>query len=348
MLAAAHGILHWMGEAFDPQLAGYSATVTLRHESTPSCHGRTVEVRGIKMSLLDAGHEIAVRSRLPNGTTMFTGDDYHYVDLIAGDGQRHSDALLGAFAAVAPNASAAIQALDADDPERYHRILGPTEALARHIFAAPTFYYKTGVAFLAWLNGHQPAFAMVGVALPAQTAHRQPGRWPTGQVPWRSMTSQRRGNAYCPARDYEGRAGECRDRPRCPSGLLELSHPPGGDRGWRAFAQSATTSVERRPAVRLRARRRPSIGCGASRWWGTVRRTVKLVATWLRGPRSAAAASSPHGSNRPGRPLEDNRRAIEEAEPCAQTLVMVVGGLRRVARLRVPSHVMEALAELEQ
>ena len=119
-------------------------------------------VRGIKMSLLDAGHEIAVRSRLPRGTTVFTGDDFNYVDLIAGDGERHSDALLGAFAAVAPNASAAIQALDGGDPGEYRRILGPTEELARHIFAAPTFYYKTGVAFLSWLNGHQPAFTMVG------------------------------------------------------------------------------------------------------------------------------------------------------------------------------------------
>jgi len=93
---------------------------------------------------------------------MFTGDDYNYVGLIEGDGQRHSDALLGAFAAVAPNASAAIQALDAGDRSGYRRILEPTEALARHVFAAPTFYYKTGVAFLAWLNGHQPAFTMVG------------------------------------------------------------------------------------------------------------------------------------------------------------------------------------------
>jgi hypothetical protein len=163
--AGAPVVLHWLGEAFDPRLAGYFGS-----RDVPTCIDTVIDimtenvdrVRGIKMSLLDAGHEIAVRSRLPNGTTMFTGDDFHYVDLIAGDGQRHSDALLGAFAAVAPNASAAIQALDADDPERYHRILGPTEPLARHVFASPTFYYKTGVAFLSWLNGHQPAFTMVG------------------------------------------------------------------------------------------------------------------------------------------------------------------------------------------
>jgi hypothetical protein len=87
---------------------------------------------------------------------------YHYVGLIEGDGERHSDALLGAFACVAPNASAAVRALGAGDVTTYRRILGPTEALARHVFAAPTWFYKTGVAFLSWLNGHQPAFTMVG------------------------------------------------------------------------------------------------------------------------------------------------------------------------------------------
>uniref|UniRef100_UPI0025E34605 DUF993 family protein n=1 Tax=uncultured Microbacterium sp. TaxID=191216 RepID=UPI0025E34605 len=107
-----------------------------------------------------------VRERLPQGVRMFTGDDFNYVGLIGGDtvgqGDGHSDALLGAFATITPVASAAIQALDAGDPELYLEILGPTEELSRQVFAAPTFYYKTGVAFLAWLNGHQPAFQMVG------------------------------------------------------------------------------------------------------------------------------------------------------------------------------------------
>ena len=163
--AGAPVILHWLGEAFDPQLGGYfgSRDVPIGIDTVIEIMTENVDrVRGIKMSLLDAAHEITVRSRLPEGTTLFTGDDYNYVGLIEGDGQRHSDALLGAFAAVAPNASAAIQALDAGDPAEYRRILGPTEALARHVFAAPTFYYKTGVAFLSWLNGHQPAFTMVG------------------------------------------------------------------------------------------------------------------------------------------------------------------------------------------
>jgi hypothetical protein len=163
--AGAPVILHWLGEAFDPQLAGYfgSRDVATCIDTVVAIMTDHVDrVRGIKMSLLDAAYEVALRSRLPQGTTMFTGDDYNYVDLSAGDGQRYSDALLGAFAGVAPNASAAIQALDADNPAEYHRILDPTEALSRQIFAAPTFYYKTGVAFLSWLNGHQPAFAMVG------------------------------------------------------------------------------------------------------------------------------------------------------------------------------------------
>jgi hypothetical protein len=163
--AGAPVILHWLGEAFDPELGGYfgSRDVPVGIDTVIEIITENVgKVRGIKMSLLDAGHEITVRSRLPEGVTLFTGDDYNYVGLIEGDEYRHSDALLGAFALVAPNASAAIQALDASDPAEYRRILGPTEALARHVFAPPTFYYKTGVAFLSWINGHQPAFTMVG------------------------------------------------------------------------------------------------------------------------------------------------------------------------------------------
>ncbi|MGX5682782.1 DUF993 family protein [Schumannella luteola] len=159
--AGAPVVLHWLGTAFDANLAGYwgsedtaaaSDTVLRIIQENPA------KVAGIKMSLLDADAEIAVRSRLPEGVRMFTGDDFNFVGLI----DSGSDALLGAFAAFAPNASAAIQALDAGDRAGYERILGPTEALARQVFAAPTQYYKTGVAFLSWLNGHQSAFQMVG------------------------------------------------------------------------------------------------------------------------------------------------------------------------------------------
>lgn len=181
VLAAASGpvVLHWLGTAFDPILAGYFGSPDWRAASDVLVEiiGENADrVAGVKMSLLDAASEVSVRERLPEGVRMFTGDDFNYVGLIGGadvpqatqperdlaSPRQHSDALLGAFAAITPVASAAIQALDAGDADRYLAILGPTEELSRQIFAAPTFYYKTGVAFLSWLNGHQAAFQMVG------------------------------------------------------------------------------------------------------------------------------------------------------------------------------------------
>ena len=161
-------VLHWLGTAFDPELAGYCGADDWQTASSVLLDiiaENPGKVAGVKMSLLNAESEISVRSRLPEGVRMFTGDDFNYVGLIGDSGvggRPYSDALLGAFAAITPVASAAIQALDAGDTAAYERILGPTEELSRQVFAAPTFYYKTGVAFLAWLNGHQPAFQMVG------------------------------------------------------------------------------------------------------------------------------------------------------------------------------------------
>lgn len=169
--AATPVILHWLGAAFDPLLAEYFGSSNAAEASDTVLRiiqDNQEHVAGIKMSLLDASAEVALRRRLPATASMFTGDDFNYVGLIEGDptGTQqpgdYSNALLGAFAAVAPNASAAIQALDAGRPDDYARILGPTEALSRQVFAAPTFYYKTGVAFLSWLNGHQATFSMVG------------------------------------------------------------------------------------------------------------------------------------------------------------------------------------------
>jgi hypothetical protein len=165
-------VLHWLGAAFDPTLASYFGSADSKTASATVLKIITENaehVSGIKMSLLDPFAEIAVRAQLPETATMFTGDDFNYVGLIAGTGpstglgtRKYSNALLGAFAALAPSASAAIQALDAGDTGEYESILGPTEDLSRRIFAAPTFYYKTGVAFVSWLNGHQQAFSMVG------------------------------------------------------------------------------------------------------------------------------------------------------------------------------------------
>ena len=157
-------LLHWLGEAFDPQLRGYfgSTDPAAAADVVVRVMGEAGDrVRGIKMSLLDADAEVSLRARLPRGA-MFTGDDYHYVDLVAGDGDQFSHALLGAFAAIGPLAATAIAALDAGDEAGFRGLLAPTLPLSRQVFAAPTSYYKTGIAFLSWLNGHQPAFSMVG------------------------------------------------------------------------------------------------------------------------------------------------------------------------------------------
>src|SRR5216117_3232319 len=158
-------IIHWLGEMFDPQLTGYWGEED---------HGRAMNVAlavieanhakvdGIKISLLDRQKEIDMRRRLPQGVRMYTGDDFNYPDLIEGDRTGHSDALLGIFDAIAPAASAALGRLASGDAPGFHDILAPTVPLARHIFAAPTRFYKTGLVFLAWLNGHQEHFVMVG------------------------------------------------------------------------------------------------------------------------------------------------------------------------------------------
>jgi hypothetical protein len=158
-------ILHWLGEMFDPQLSGYWGSIEIPTATATFLdlvREHSAKVDGVKVSLLSADHEQELRAALPAGVRLYTGDDFNYPELIEGDGVHHSDALLGAFAAIAPAASAALSALDADDIEGYRREMTPTLALSRHIFAAPTYYYKTGIAFLAWLNGHQDGFVMVG------------------------------------------------------------------------------------------------------------------------------------------------------------------------------------------
>jgi len=164
-------ILHWLGDMFDPALSGYWGTSD-SDEAMKTVLGilesHAAKVDGIKISLLDKDKEIAMRRRLPAGVRMYTGDDFNYAELIAGDGvgtapvNQHSDALLGIFDAIAPAASAAMAALAQGQLATFHAILGPTVPLSRHIFSAPTRYYKTGIVFMAWLNGHQKHFSMVG------------------------------------------------------------------------------------------------------------------------------------------------------------------------------------------
>lgn len=158
-------ILHWLGTMFDPALAGYwgSDDVAQATETFLSLiRGNAAKVDGVKVSLLDASHEVALRAVLPEGVRLYTGDDFNYPELIDGDGSHHSDALLGIFAAIYPAASVALQQYDAGNAAKAREILDSTRELGKHIFSAPTFYYKTGIAFMSWLNGKQPGFQMVG------------------------------------------------------------------------------------------------------------------------------------------------------------------------------------------
>ena len=158
-------ILHWLGEAFDPALAGYWGGADVAG-CMASCLEIIEENRkhidGVKISLLDKDLEIAMRRRLAEGVRMYTGDDFNYPDLIRGDDAGYSHALLGIFDCIAPAAALALRALDDGDFARYHELLDPTLPLSRHIFERPTYYYKTGVVFLAYLNGHQRHFRMLG------------------------------------------------------------------------------------------------------------------------------------------------------------------------------------------
>jgi hypothetical protein len=158
-------ILHWLGEMFDPALVGYWGTTDVSSASDvvlALIAENPGKVDGIKISLLDEAHEVAFRARLPAGVRLYTGDDFNYAPLIAGDGHRHSHALLGIFAAIAPAASQALEALALGDRGAYDRLLAPTVPLSREIFRAPTRFYKAGIAFLAWLNGRQRHFVMPG------------------------------------------------------------------------------------------------------------------------------------------------------------------------------------------
>src|SRR5687768_5208038 len=158
-------IIHWLGEMFDPALAGYRGSPDLDRAAetlVAIVNDHAAKIDGVKISLLDQKREIAMRRRFPKSVRMYTGDDFDYPTTIGGDAEGYSDALLGIFDVIAPAASAALKALDAGDRPRFDAILAPTLALSRHVFGAPTRFYKTGVVFAAYLNGHQSHFRMVG------------------------------------------------------------------------------------------------------------------------------------------------------------------------------------------
>ncbi len=161
--AAEPIILHWLGDMFDPALTGYWGSTDIDAASDfvlSLINENPAKVDGIKISLLDQAHEEAFRARLPDGVRLYTGDDFNYADLIAGDGTHFSHALLGIFAAIAPAASQALEALAMGNMERYNALFSPTVPLSREIFKAPTRFYKAGIAYLAWLNGVQSHFIM--------------------------------------------------------------------------------------------------------------------------------------------------------------------------------------------
>ncbi|MBY3599638.1 dihydrodipicolinate synthase family protein [Rhizobium bangladeshense] len=158
-------IIHWLGEMFDPALQGYWGNddhLKAMETCLQVIEANAAKVDGIKISLLSKEKEVAMRRRLPKGVRMYTGDDFNYAELIAGDEEGHSDALLGIFDAIAPAASAALDALGRKSNHEFFELLEPTVPLSRHIFKAPTRFYKTGVVFLAYLNGLQDHFVMVG------------------------------------------------------------------------------------------------------------------------------------------------------------------------------------------
>ncbi len=158
-------IIHWLGEMFDPALEGYWGNhdhMAAMETALAVIHAHADKVDGVKISLLDDQKEIAMRRRLPAAVRMYTGDDFNYAELIAGDEHGYSDALLGIFDPIAPAVGGALASLAKNDLSTFHEILAPTVPLSRHIFKAPTRFYKTGVVFMAWLNGHQDHFVMVG------------------------------------------------------------------------------------------------------------------------------------------------------------------------------------------
>ncbi|QYX79901.1 dihydrodipicolinate synthase family protein [Streptomyces akebiae] len=163
--AAEPVVLHWLGPMFDPALEGYWGssdldTATETFLAVIAAHPDKVD--GIKVSLLDAQREIDIRRRLPQGVRCYTGDDFNYPELIAGDEKGFSHALLGIFDPLGPLAAEAVRVLDTGDVKGFRELLDPTVELSRHLFQTPTRFYKTGVVFLAWLAGHQSHFTMVG------------------------------------------------------------------------------------------------------------------------------------------------------------------------------------------
>ncbi len=332
-------ILHWLGDMFDPALAGYWGsseipTATGTFSELLTSHAEKID--GVKVSLLDADHEIGLRRSLPPGVRLYTGDDFNYPELIVGDGGRHSDALLGIFAAIYPAASTALQALDAGDDAGARRILDSTQALSRHLFAAPTRFYKTGIALLSWLNGHQRGFDMIGGLASgrslahAVTAFRLADR---GRVAHRPRAGRTPDRAAARGPRVDGMTSTAPAR---------LSLNTATTKNWtlrEAVDGAARAGLH---AVGLWRDRVAEVGTGSAA--AIVRDAGLRVSSLCRGGFLTAADRTSTAMA-----LDDNRAAIDEAaELGAPVLVMVVGGLppgdRDLAAAR--ERVGERIAEL--
>ncbi len=316
-------IIHWLGEMFDPALVGYFGH-TDHGAAMDVCiaiiEDHRAKVDGIKLSLLDKDKEIALRARLPAGVRMYTGDDFNYAELIAGDGERHSDALLGIFDPIAPAAAAALSALAEERTAAFHEILAPTVPLSRHIFKAPTRFYKAGVVFMAYLNGHQDHFTMVGGQESARSVLHLAELFrlaDIGRPPARSGAGDQ---------PHAGGAGGARDRrlmrDLAKGGLDHLSLNWATVREAWGMAQ-AIEGCARHGIPAIAPWREPVQALGVRETARRLRDAGLAVSGYCRGGLFTALDAAGRQAA-----IEDSRRALDEAATLgAECLILVAGGL---------------------
>ena len=311
-------IVHWLGEMFDPALAGYWGHDDHR-EAMEVClsviEANAAKVDGIKISLLDKDKEIALRRRLPEGVRMYTGDDFNYPELIEGDEEGYSDALLGIFDAIAPAASAALGALSGNRTEDFRTILAPTVELSRHIFRAPTRFYKTGVVFMAYLTGLQDHFVMVGGQQSARSVRPPRGDLPPGRPRGPPARYGARGGQDA------GHDADARDRRLMPA-LEKLAINQATTRDQWTLHE-AIEGYARHGVRGICVWRDKLAECGVGEAAKLLGDHGMTVTGLCRGGMFGGADASTWRAT-----IDDNLRAIEEAAAIgARVLIMLAGGL---------------------
>jgi hypothetical protein len=318
-------IIHWLGDMFDPALAGYWGTADLdkaMDTAVAIINANAAKVDGVKVSLLDKQREIDMRRRLDKNVKMYTGDDFNYAELIAGDEQGFSHALLGIFDAIAPAASYALSRLAAGDEAGFHDVLGPTVPLSRHIFRAPTRFYKTGIVFMAWLNGHQDHFTMVGGQESTRsTLHLaelfrladEAGLLSNPELATRRMKTCWQRAASSPDARFFFRSS------------LAVAEYGDGPQAGRSHSHHRGLRAPRHP--RHRSLARPGRCRRLDRAVRAVRDAGLELSGYCRGGMFTADAA------RRIEARDDNRRAVDEAKALgAPCIVLVVGGLPQYSR----------------